>query len=361
MMAKQDIIVIGASAGGLVPLMDLVRELPVDFPGSIFVVVHVPAFSKSELPKMLTRLGKLKAVHAKDGDPIEKSMIYVAPPDHHMLIEEGGIIVKKGPKENRFRPSIDALFRSAAYEYGTRVVGVILSGMLDDGTSGLWTVKRLGGTAIVQDLEEATYDSMPRSALEYVEIDHVLNVLEMPAILQKLSKKSASRQLKIPVRLMKLLETEIVIAAKDNAFQMGILEMGDLTPFTCPECHGVLVQLKEAGIMRFRCHTGHAFTASALLAGVSETSEEALWQAMRALEESTMLLSKMAEHFKSVKQLQAAEVFFKKADTIASRAKVIHNLVSDQEQISGELKNTISPSKELLKKPDKKTRVLKAS
>lgn len=143
-MINRDIVVIGASAGGVSTLEQLVKALPKDFPGSIFIVMHTPPYSPSKLPKILSRAGKLEAVHPKENEKIEQGKIYVAVPDHHLLIEEGQVVVRKGPRENRFRPSIDALFRSAAYVYGTRVIGVVLTGALDDGTSGLWTIKRLG-------------------------------------------------------------------------------------------------------------------------------------------------------------------------------------------------------------------------
>jgi two-component system, chemotaxis family, protein-glutamate methylesterase/glutaminase len=155
-MARRDIVVIGSSAGGITPLSELVGGLPPDFPASILIVQHIPPHAPSMLPEILSRAGPLPAVHPKPNEPIQPGRIYVAPPDHHLLIAESGkAIVARGPKENRFRPSIDALFRSAAYVYGPRVIGVVLSGALDDGTSGLWSVKRMGGMAVIQDPEDA--------------------------------------------------------------------------------------------------------------------------------------------------------------------------------------------------------------
>jgi two-component system chemotaxis response regulator CheB len=164
-------IVIGASAGGFEVVVDIASNLPANLPAPVFVVMHVPAYHRSYLPSILGKAGSLPAMHPGDGQKIESGTIYVAPPDHHLLIDDGHVAVKRGPKENGFRPSIDALFRSAAYSFGARTIGVVLSGALHDGTSGLWTIKRLGGTAIVQDPNEAEYASMPRSALEYVEAD----------------------------------------------------------------------------------------------------------------------------------------------------------------------------------------------
>src|SRR5687768_14648135 len=160
-MAKRDIVVVGASAGGVKALTEFVRSIPQGFKGSVFVVLHIPAASPSNLPAILTRAGVLKAIHPNDGEKIKPGLIYVAPPDHHMLLEGTSVLVKKGPEENRFRPSIDALFRSAAYVYGSRVIGIVLSGLLNDGTSGLWSIKRLGGLTIIQEPGDADYPSMP--------------------------------------------------------------------------------------------------------------------------------------------------------------------------------------------------------
>src|SRR3954466_9494121 len=296
-MQQRNIVVIGASAGGIAALTELVRGLPEDFSASMFIVQHLPASSPSALPELLSRSGPIKAIHPKDGEAIKPSRIYVAEPDHHLLIEEGKVIVKRGPKENRFRPSIDALFRSAAYVYGPRVIGVVLSGVLDDGTSGLWTIKRLGGLALIQDPKDAIFPSMPINASEYVKIDHSLPVADMAKLLVELTEEPALPRPKLAMKDLKRLETEILIATHDNAFEMGIIEMGQLTAFTCPECNGALSRLKEGNIIRFRCHTGHAFTINALLSEVSEKVEDLLWQGMRGLEESNLLLTQMAAHF----------------------------------------------------------------
>src|SRR5215218_1177859 len=170
-MAKRDIIVVGTSAGGVEALLSFVKSLPLDFESSIFIVLHLSPFSHSNLPHILSRASKLPTIQASDGDKIEKGTIYIAAPDHHLVLEKGGrIAVRKGPKENRFRPSIDALFRSAALVYGPRVVGVVLSGLLDDGCSGMWNIKRQGGIAIVQDPEEAIFPSMPQNVMQYTEV-----------------------------------------------------------------------------------------------------------------------------------------------------------------------------------------------
>jgi two-component system, chemotaxis family, protein-glutamate methylesterase/glutaminase len=342
-MAKRDIVVVGASAGGVTALTDFVKSIPDDFTGSIFVVLHIPPSSPSNLPAILTRAGVLKAVHPKDGDRIKPGQIYVAPPDHHMLLEGTSVLVKKGPEENRFRPSIDALFRSAAYVYGPRVIGVVLSGLLNDGTSGLWSIKRLGGVAIIQEPEDADYPSMPMNVMNYVKVDYAVPAIQIGALLGELTLETRFKKVKVSKRDMELLEMEVIISKQDNAFEMGIMNMGELTPFTCPECHGVLVRLQEGKFIRFRCHTGHAYTASALLADVSKGVEEILWQAMKGLEETTLLLKQIAGHFKKEGFKTASDIFLEKAKMTTKRARVIHDSVFKQELLSEDIRHVPKP------------------
>jgi two-component system, chemotaxis family, protein-glutamate methylesterase/glutaminase len=334
---KRDIVVVGSSAGGLPALIKLVASLPQDFEGAVLVVQHIPPYSTSQLHHILSREGPLQAVLAEDGETIQPGTIYIATPDHHLLIENDKAVVKRGPKENRFRPSIDALFRSAAYTYGPRVIGVVLSGVLDDGTSGLWSIKRLGGVTMIQEPADAMFPQMPLNALNQVPIDYSVPASQMAALLTRLTAEQAQPASKLSKKEQKLMETEIVIAGQDNAFQMGIIGMGELTPFTCPECHGALTQLKEGKIIRFRCHTGHAYTISALLSEVSTNVEAILWEAMQNLEETTMLLNRLGQHFQQEKQDQIAQVFLKKADFIKRQSQVVHDSVLKQEMLSGDI------------------------
>lgn len=336
-MAERDIVVIGGSAGAIPPLVQVVEALPANFSASIFIVIHVPPYSPNALPQILSRAGALTAVLPDDGEAIRPGRIYVAAPDHHLLLERGRVLVKRGPKENRFRPSIDALFRSAAYEYGDHVVGVLLSGVLDDGVSGLWTINRMGGLTVIQDPVDAVFPDMPANARRYVKVDYSAPASEIAQLLVRLTQAGERTKPKPAVQEMKRLKAEVLIAARDNAFEMGIIEMGKLTPFTCPECHGALTRLKEGKIIRFRCHTGHAFTISALLSEVSESVEELLWQAMRGLEESNMLMVELGKYFEEAEPA-AAEVFFKKAEELKSRARIVHDSVLKQELVSGDLR-----------------------
>jgi two-component system chemotaxis response regulator CheB len=336
-MNKRDIIVIGASAGGVNALMEFVKSLPENFEASIFIVLHVHPATPSNLPQILNRFGHIMAGHAEDGEKIKTRRIYVAPPDHHLLIENERVLVRKGPKENRFRPSVDVLFRSAAYNYGPRVIGIVLSGMLNDGTSGMWSVKHMGGLCIIQDPNEALYDSMPENVLKEVDVDYTLSVSQMGMLLQELIHENAPKMHEITPEQMELMKMEVVIASNDNAFEMGILNKGELTPFTCPECHGTLISLKEGTTVRFRCHTGHAFTTSTLLSGVTESIEEQLWGAMRTLEEATILLENMSQTFHEAGNENAAKEFSKKAKESRKKSRILHGLVETQETISEDL------------------------
>ena len=184
-MAGRDIIVVGASTGGVEALSTLVAGLPEDFPAAVFSVIHFPPQARSVLPRILSKAGLLPAKHAVDGEPIRSGQIFVARPDYHLMLEWERVRVVHGPRENRCRPAVDPLFRSAARAYGPRVIGVVLTGALDDGTAGLLAVKSQGGVAVVQDPEDALVPGMPSSALRYVDVDHCLPLSEIPALLSK--------------------------------------------------------------------------------------------------------------------------------------------------------------------------------
>ena len=325
-MANKDIIVIGASAGGLNALRELVKRLPADFAASIFIVQHISPSSPSYLPQILNRDSAVECLHPKDGQQIEKGKVYIAVPDHHLLIEKNKILVKKGPKENRFRPSVDALFRSAAYNFGTRTIGIILSGLLDDGTSGLWSVRRLGGTTIVQSPDDALYPDMPVNALEYVDADHILPVKEIGPAIVRLSAEAAPQQPAIPEEDIGRIATELQIASQTMDTSMPSLKLGEPSMLTCPECNGALSRIEEKKIVRFRCHTGHAFTENALLADITKCIEEDLWKAIRGLDESILLLQEMSGRSSSAGEWAV---------------KALHQRISDAKKHSEAIRKTL--------------------
>lgn len=329
--AKRDIVVIGSSAGGVLALKELVSSLPADFNAPIFIVQHIAAYATSMLPDILNYAGSLKAVHPNDGDPIEPGYIYLAPPDHHLLIEKDRVLVKRGPKENRFRPSIDALFRSAAYTFGARVVGVVLTGLLDDGTSGMWSIKRLGGLGIVQAPDDAQYSSMPASVLEYVDVDYIVPITELGDLLCRITTEYAPDTPELSEEESYRLKTEIDIAAQKNAFEMGTLDIGELSPITCPECNGILIRFSEGKLIRYRCHTGHTYTAGALLAEVDKSIEDNLWKSVRAIEEAVLLLEESGKASARGGDETMANQFFNKANENRSRAKTLHTFIFNQD------------------------------
>jgi two-component system, chemotaxis family, protein-glutamate methylesterase/glutaminase len=333
--SKPIIVVVGASAGGITSLEQFVAGLTADIAAAIFVVLHIRPDAVSNLAQILSAKGPLPAVYPRDGAHIRPGQIYVASPDHHLLIEGTHIGVKKGPKENRFRPSVDALFRSAAYCQGRRVIGVVLSGALDDGTSGLWTIKRFGGTTIVQDPTEASVDSMPLSAIQQVDIDYTLRATQIgPLISRLVSEEARDAPAEVPQNLAERVRIEIEVAASTNAFKRGIMNHGELTVLTCPECHGALVKLTEGSLVRYRCHTGHGYTASALLAGITEAVGSSLWEVTRALEECVMLLDEMAEQLVNTNQAADAERFRRKARDTEKRARALQELTIKHEHLS---------------------------
>jgi two-component system chemotaxis response regulator CheB len=294
-MLHRDIVVIGASAGGIVALQRLASRLPADFPASVLIVVHLARESAGMVPEILARAGPLPASNARHGEALLHGHIYVAPPDRHLLlIEPGKIHIGHGPKENRFRPAVDPLFRSAAVTYGARNIGIILSGALDDGTAGLCAIKNAGGLAIVQDPAEAQVPSMPVSAFRHVAVDYVLTMEKMAALLPELVREvprtSAAGRGSVPDNIQ--IEIEV---ASDQERHPGILKLGSPSIFTCPECHGSLVKVRDSVPARFRCHTGHAFTAAALEEELREQGEMSAWSTVRTLQEHAMLLQKLME------------------------------------------------------------------
>lgn len=331
-MGKRNIIVIGASAGGFEVLKKVVQKLPPDLDASIFIVWHMSPDIRGILPDVLNKFNTISAANAYDKELIKPNRIYVAPPDHHLLIEEGRVRVTRGPKENRFRPAVDPLFRSAAYVYGSRVIGVILSGALDDGTAGLWRIKANGGLAVVQDPSDAEVSSMPENALREVGVDYCVPAADLAELLVKLSSEEVTENTVI----MKDEKTkiEIAIAAEENALQVGSMNLGVLSPYTCPECHGVLSKIIDGNITRFRCHTGHAYSADSLMSALTEKIEDSLYGAIRGMDESIFLLNHIGDHYAEANQPKAAAVYFKKAKEAEERSNLVRKAVHSHEQLS---------------------------
>ena len=323
-MAERDIIVIGASAGGVEALMALVEGLPRDLAAAVFVVVHFPPYATSVLPRILTRRGGMAAMHPEDGDPIELGCVYVAPPDLHLLLERGRMRLVRGPRENAARPAVDPLFRSAARAYGARVIGVVLTGNLDDGTAGLMAIKSAGGVAVVQHPSDALYAGMPSSASQHVAVDHLLPLAEMPAQLIRLVGQPVEEKGPGPVARQQ--STEVEISEMDR----GALESdraGTPSGYVCPECTGSLWEVQEGQLVRFRCRVGHAYSMETLLAEQGEAMDAALWAAYRALEERAALTERMAERMRERGQASLARRYHEQTTETRHRAELIRRVL----------------------------------
>jgi two-component system chemotaxis response regulator CheB len=328
-MPGHDVIVVGASAGGVEALARLVSRLPADLPASLFVVLHLPASGRSMLPQILSSKSRLSAEHPEDGAPTKYGRIYVAPPDRHLMVESGRVRLVRGPRENGHRPAVDVLFRSAARSYGARVIGVVLSGALDDGTAGLLAVKRRGGVAIVQDPAEALFAGMPGSALDNVDVDHCLCLGEMAPLLVQLAHEPVEAGGAEPVSGDMDFESEL--AKLDLQAVERDPRPGQPSVFTCPECHGNLWEIQDGELIRFRCRVGHAYSADSLQAGQSEALEAALWTALRALEEKAALARRLGTRARERGHLRAEALFHEQEHAAEHSAGLVRDvLVSGQ-------------------------------
>lgn len=288
----QNIVVIGASAGGLEALRTIVAALPPDLDAAFFIVVHTRSTNDGQLPRILERRTALRVGFAHDGDPIIPGRIYVAPSDFHLILTQDVVRVLHGPRENGFRPAVDPLFRTAATAFGSRVIGVILSGALDDGTSGLSLVKRAGGIAIVQAPDDATIDGMPRSAIAHVKVDFVAAASEIAGIIAHLTRQPAKAG-GAPMARGKEREPQLPAEATEVATMNQTY--GAPSGLTCPECGGALWEIEDEGVVRYQCHTGHRFAPDSLQTEQREAVDTALWSAVRVLEEHAELKLRMAK------------------------------------------------------------------
>ncbi|HVE51284.1 MAG TPA: chemotaxis protein CheB, partial [Casimicrobiaceae bacterium] len=232
----RDVTVIGASAGGIIALRTLLAALPEDYPAAIFVVVHVAPESPSVLPELLGRAAKLSVRAARHGDRIRSGHVLIAPPDQHLIIDQTTIRLSHGPRENRHRPSIDVMFRSAALHHGPRATGIVLSGMLDDGSAGLWAIKRRGGLALVQDPRDAEYPDMPRNAMETVDVDYCLPIDAMAEQLVAMVNMEVPESIDAVPRAI----AQEVRMAEGKSDIDELDQLGKRSPVTCPECGGAL-------------------------------------------------------------------------------------------------------------------------
>jgi two-component system, chemotaxis family, protein-glutamate methylesterase/glutaminase len=309
----KNIIVIGASAGGFKAVTQLVSGFKTDLDAAVFIVLHMAKHSMPQvLVRQLERHTDLLCLIPDDNDPIRRGHIYISPADRHMLISDGIIRITKGPYENRYRPSIDVLFRSAAAEHNSKVIGIVLTGMLDDGTSGMLAIKRSGGVCIVQEPAEAEYPDMPRNVLNNVDVDYRVPVGDIGYILDDLLSKPAGEPAEVPEDVR--IEAKISERMTTNIDDLKLI--ADHSDFTCPDCGGGLWAIKNDPNHRYRCHTGHVYTERALGEVQSEALEESIWVCIRMLEERKNLFKTMAAHESETEDFEDAEKFKLRADEI---------------------------------------------
>jgi two-component system chemotaxis response regulator CheB len=320
-MNRRDVIVIGGSAGSTGPLKTLVAALPQSFSGSILIVTHVPSHGVRLLGQVLQAKTPLEVGYPRDGDPVLPGRIYLGPADRHLMVRDGHIVLGRGPKENMARPAIDPLFRSAALEYGPRVVGVILSGLLNDGASGLAAVKQCGGYAIVQDLDEAEAADMPRAALAAAAVDRAAPAHEIAELILAQTREGAAAHARVaPPPGLKL---EVEIAAGGPVSSPKTASIAKPAPFVCPDCNGVLSEVEGEAPVRYRCQVGHALTGEVLDAFKHEQVEVALRTAMRIMEERATLVARLFEDAHDAGRNSAAQLYADRLREYQAQADVL--------------------------------------
>lgn len=328
-MAKRDVVLVGASAGGVEALRELVAGLPVDFPASVVVVLHVPAGGSSALPRILSRPGPLPARHAEEGDSLQPGTILIAPPDRHLVLYDDALTLSLGPRENGHRPAVDVLFRSAARVLGPRAVGVVLSGALDDGAAGAVALRLAGGVVIAQEPEDALQPSMPRAAITAGGVEHILPAAKIASMLGGLVREDVVPEGEADSRLM---EVETAMAGLDEDEVASTDAPGKPSGLTCPDCHGSLFEISEGGLVRYRCRVGHAWSPGSLVAQQSASHESALWIALRSLQEKAALTQELGRRAREQGHRLTASTFEKQTEDALRSAALVRELI---EQISG--------------------------
>jgi two-component system chemotaxis response regulator CheB len=325
MPESRDIIVLGGSAGALDALTQVFKGLDPHLPAAIFVVVHTGQEAPGFLARIFRDSTSLEVRYAEDREPIELGTIYVAPPDRHMLVKPGEVRVVRGPKENNFRPALDPLFRSAAYTYGKRVVGAVFSGMLDDGSHGLYQIKEHGGVTIAQDPNDAQHPSMPQSAIAQANVDHVLAAAEIGPLLNMLTRPDGDETAG-PAR-------EQLDVAEGAHSGLAVPNRSPSSELICPECGGALWELEEGNLVRYRCHVGHGFSGQTLSALQDAEIEQALWTSVRLLEEQAELQKRLAERWKTPGNQFMRDRFTANADDRAYAADLVRSLITGRQQL----------------------------
>jgi two-component system, chemotaxis family, protein-glutamate methylesterase/glutaminase len=329
-MANRDIVAIGTSAGGIEALLFLAKHFPPAFPAAILVTIHLPSHRLSSLDDLLTRAGPLPAAFAKHGDAVTQGRLFIAPPGRHLLIDGGALSLGVGPRENNVRPSIDPMLRSAALCCGSRTVGVVLTGTQGDGASGLWAVNQCGGSTVVQDPRDAAFPEMPLTALSRANPKHIAALADMPPLLERLVHQRAGEPLPCPLSL----KYEVEIARSGRYSMREIDRIGRRSVLTCPDCNGVMWELDEGELIRYRCHVGHAYTGDKMSLALDDNNlRRALGSALRVLDERVALVEKLRKQAVQRGHTEVANTWATRKHEFEAEARVLRKAVERANEV----------------------------
>jgi two-component system chemotaxis response regulator CheB len=318
-MSNRNVLVIGTSAGGVEALLFLARKFPRDLPAAVLITIHLASRYPSILDELLSRAGPLPAHFATDGEKLAEGTICIAPPERHLLVYKDRLRLGFGPRENNARPAIDPMFRSAAVCCGPRTVGVIMTGTLGDGASGLWALDQCGGITVVQDPADAAFPQMPETALSRVRAHHIAPLAELPALLNTLVWESAGQPVPVPEGI--LYEVEIARSGRSSMDEMD--RLAERSVLSCPDCGGVMWEIRDGKDLRYRCHVGHAYSAELMDLAVEEGLRRALGSSQRALEERHALMKKLEEQATAQDSPRVASHWAQKASYFEREIDVI--------------------------------------
>ncbi len=322
-MAHRDILAIGTSAGGFEALRFLASRFPPDFPASVLVTIHLPSHFQSHLDMLLSKSGPLPASFARDGETPKSGRIYIATPERHLLVLGNKLHLGHGPRENFARPAIDPMFRSVAACCAERAIGVVLTGSLGDGSAGLHVLKQAGGITVVQDPADAAFPEMPRRAMTRATPDHVIGLAEMPMLLAELVREPIGKGAPVP----EITQYEVDVARGGRANMDDMDRLGRRSVLACPDCHGIMWEIDEGNVVRFRCHLGHAYTAELMSVALDENLRRALGSALRSLEERVALMHKLHQQARSRKTPKLAEMWGHRAEEYEQEANVVRESI----------------------------------
>jgi two-component system chemotaxis response regulator CheB len=330
-MANRDIVAIGTSAGGVEALISLAKSLPANFPAAVLVTIHLPSGMTSLLDEVLSRQGRLPARFSSDGEVLKKGHIHIAPPDRHLLIGDGDRVrLGLGPRENNSRPAIDPMLRSVGLCCGPRSIGVVLTGTLSDGASGLWALDQCGGITVVQDPHDARFPDMPFNALNRLQPDHVVGLTALPQLLTDLSQQPAGDAMPVPESV----RFEVGIAAGRSSSIDEMDRLGRRSPLACPDCHGVMWEVDEGELVRYRCHVGHTYSAELMDLALDDNLRRGLASALRALEERRSLARKLEHEAERGGHTLVAASWSRRAQEFAGELEIIRGAIRRLDDIS---------------------------